>query len=565
MELTGNQESLIKVYLAAFLRAPEKGGFDYWSGLVSGGTSLQTVINQIFDLPVVREIYPASGTLIDGDVYGHGDFVTAIYNNVFGKDPDTDGLNFWANRLAQGQGRGEMVLDMINAGLALPPSVSGQVYVANRYWASKFAVQQQATDGGEISPANLRDAMNSVNASASSLTPYSNNITVLSQMAAKKSGVFYTDTDFSESVANDGSIDGSIVIRLIGDTFKGDLGAKLGTVTNIPATLVASLVKSSDVTATLSFTGKATAHAAANSISNLTVRFAAADFTSGVVTNLYGLSRSDLEIDFIDLPASVAGNTLTAQGLVPGVVTINLATDTLTLGSSNITLSSGSMTSVVNVDLSKTTTASTTTTTTTTSSATINFTADPPPTSGSATAIANTFTASPVGGTVRAGQGNDTLFGGAGIDRYVFEATPTANGVDTIHNFTVGTGGDVLNLSAFLRTTKTTTLTTQLASSTTPLVWTNGAVLVLEGSAEGTPYTTADIAALFGAALPFAAPTASSKAVLITADVAGDAAVWFITNTSDLLAISSDEVQQVATLVGVNNLDLVPFLAANFA
>jgi hypothetical protein len=565
MEFTGNQESLIKVYLAAFLRAPEKGGFDYWSGLLSSSSNLKTVINQIFDLPVVREIYPVSGTVVNGSIYGHGSFVTAIYNNVFGKAPDTDGLNFWANRLAQGQGRGELVLDMINAGLALPPSVSGQVYVANRYWAGKFAVMQQATDGGEISPANLRDAMDSVNASASSLTPYSNNITVLSQMAAKKSGVFYTDTDFSESVANDGSIDGSIVIRLIGDTFKGDLGAKLGTVTNMPATLVASLVKSSDVTATLSFTGKATAHAAANSISNLTVRFAAADFTSGSVTNLYGVSRSDLEIDFIDLPASVSGDTLSAEGLVPGVVTINLATDTLTLGSSNITLRSGSMASVVNVDLSKTTTASTTTTTTTTSTATINFTADPPPTSGSATAIANTFTASPVGGTVRAGQGNDTLFGGAGIDRYVFEATAATNGVDTIHNFTVGTGGDVLNLSAFLRTTKTTTLTTQLASSTTPLVWTNGAVLVLEGSAEGTPYTTADIAALFGASLPFVIPTGSSKAVLITADVAGDATVWFITNTSDLLAISSDEVQQVATLVGVNNLGLVPFLAANFA
>ena len=147
----------------------------------------------------------------------------------------------------------------------------------------------------------------------------------------------------------------------------------------------------------------------------------------------------------------------------------------------------------------------------------------------------------------------------------MFEATPTTNGVDTIHNFTVGAGGDVLNLSAFLRTTKTTTLTTQLASNTTPLVWTNGAVLVLEGSAGGMPFTTADIAALFGASMPFAAPTASSKAVLITADVAGDAAVWFITNTSDLTAISSDEVQQVASLVGVNNLSLVPLVAGNFA
>ncbi|MDD2547162.1 MAG: DUF4214 domain-containing protein [Burkholderiaceae bacterium] len=55
--------------------------------------------------------------------------------------------------------------------------------------------------------------------------------------------------------------------------------------------------------------------------------------------------------------------------------------------------------------------------------------------------------------TLIGGSGNDTIDGGNGTDTVVFESTALANGVDTIKNFTAGSGGDVLDFRAFLGAT----------------------------------------------------------------------------------------------------------------
>jgi hypothetical protein len=77
--------------------------------------------------------------------------------------------------------------------------------------------------------------------------------------------------------------------------------------------------------------------------------------------------------------------------------------------------------------------------------------------------------------------------------------------------------------------------------------------------------TEASIAALFGVGQAFAAPTTPGKSVVISADVIGNASVWHIVNDTDISNITANEVFQVATLIGVNNLALVGFNAANFA
>ena len=59
----------------------------------------------------------------------------------------------------------------------------------------------------------------------------------------------------------------------------------------------------------------------------------------------------------------------------------------------------------------------------------------------------------------------------------------------------------------------------------------------------------------------------NGKMVVISADVSGDASVWFITNTGAVATeLLSSEVVKVATLVGVNNLSLTnnQFTADNF-
>ena len=121
------------------------------------------------------------------------------------------------------------------------------------------------------------------------------------------SSIAYSTTFFVEVFANNGSISTVSTLTLTGDTFTGANGVALagGVVSNVPTGLTAVLTKTSATTATLSFTGNATAHANANSIANLTVTFSDAAFTGGVAATVSGATTSNLIIAFADPAASI--------------------------------------------------------------------------------------------------------------------------------------------------------------------------------------------------------------------------------------------------------------------
>ena len=99
----------------------------------------------------------------------------------------------------------------------------------------------------------------------------------------------------------------------------------------------------------------------------------------------------------------------------------------------------------------------------------------------------------------------------------------------------------------------------RLFDSTAGADFVNGDVLV----AAGPVASAAAVAALFGAGKAFRAPTAAGKYVVITADIVGDATVWAVVNQTSTNTIDAAEVTQIATLVGVHNLQLVPLDAIN--
>lgn len=548
---SADQNNLIKLYLAAFLRAPEYSGYAYWIDQLGAGQTIQQVAGTVFSLEGVLAIYP--------EALSNTDFVSRIYQNVFGKTGDTDGIFYWRNHLFQGVSRGELVLNMINAGLNTPDTTPGKAYIANRYTAAQYAVEQQQMLSGEITPEALLAAMTSVSQSPQTLTNYSNQIRQLALAAAGKGFTYFTDT-LNESAVNDGSFTDTITIRLSGDTFKGAVGDKLGTVSKVPGGLTATLTKASDVTAILALSGKATAHTEANDIANLTVTFANADLVSGTTADLAGVTRNDLKIIFHDLFISETSGVISGEGALPANLLIDLVSDRMTLGGISKIPNSGNISNAHSIDLGL---------------------MGPPPTTDtkagatkvtvSATLLgdsqANSLAASAYGDTLEGRGGNDTLKGSTGIDRFIFADSAANNGIDTITGVTLGTGGDVLNFKAFLDKTGTGNIAATVATAPTaviasPKAWSNGDVLVVQGNWLN---TAADIASLFGASHPFAAPTSSAKAVIITTDIIGSAKVWYITNQTDLTNISADEIQQVATLDSIHNLVLVGFNAANFA
>jgi len=174
-DLTPTQQDLTKLYLASFLRAPDLGGLNYWNAQLTSGSTLQTVGGTIFSIPIVLEIYPQG--------MSDRDFVEAIYQNVFGRKSDQGGLDYWMKELADLRtqfeltitddlnaylARGQLVVNMINAGLGTVDGTEGKAYIVNRLNVAKAAMERQLITGLEIPPAELKDIENCADENATS-------------------------------------------------------------------------------------------------------------------------------------------------------------------------------------------------------------------------------------------------------------------------------------------------------------------------------------------------------------------------------------------------------------
>lgn len=228
-----------------------------------------------------------------------------------------------------------------------------------------------------------------------------------------------------------------------------------------------------------------------------------------------------------------------------GTLTIDIQSNIIKSGADSIELTSGSLSSATQLDARSF------------DSLNIDYTGN---------AQTDTYYASGGQNTIRGSGGDDTLTLNDGQDTLVFETELSTNGIDTINNFQIGTGGDILDFSNLLNVPDNSQVATAAIVDTTQRTWNNGDILVVSGT-ELT--TSASIAALFTNGSTngtFAAPNGLSKAVVITASVIGDAAVWHIVNDDATgNTIEADEVTQVATLTGINNLTLQGFVTDNFA
>lgn len=353
----------------------------------------------------------------------------------------------------------------------------------------------------------------------------------------------YSKSQVVEAVSNDGTVTDSITLSLQGGAkFAGAAGAKLGAVTKLPDGVIASLTKVNDTQALLTLSGKAKKHDAASSVNDVSISFKDADFVGSKAADIVGSNKTDFAILFRDnVPFAEVSGLLSLAGTVLGDVVLNLTTATLSVAAQKQSLASGSLASVVMVDAAELV------------GGTLTYT-------GSASG--DIYFASAQGDSIRGMAGNDVLQAGSGIDTFIFENSSATNGVDTIDGFGVGAGGDVLNVSALLNSTQVANIAPRLATATTAAAWSNGDVLVVSGNGLT---TAASVANLFGAGKTWAAPTVGNKAVVITADVIGNATVWHLVNQLDITNITADEITQVAVLTGINNLALVPFTADNFA
>lgn len=523
-------EDVARLYWAAFDRVPDQGGLMFWNEVHRNGATL----------PEIAAIFATAPEFVSA--YGvdtsNADFVRVLYANVLDRAPDAAGAAYWNALLSQGRPRGAVLNDFAQS-RELTTKLGNDIKTVVAY--ALLAARMPTATELDKAPGAL-DLLFAEAARAAPADQF-------------QPGLNWSATTFAESALNNGSIAGSAIITVEGDTFKGAVGAKLGKVDKVPAGLTAALVKVSPTEAKLSFTGKATAHAAAVSVEDVAVTFSAADFTSGKAPEVP--TRNDIAIVFKDFSATVTGSTLAASLSPSLALVVDLAADTLKHGTTAVTPDGGSLAAANNVD----------------------FSAMPVPAVAAKGAKpvanlitfkggseANVYAASPLGDNINGGGGSDTITLNSGVDTVVF---PTAaSGPMTIHGFKPGAGGDVLKLSPFLTVPKTAGLATVIDSNVVPPLpasqraWVNGDVLLVVGV---TSMTQSDVAALFGTYLKD--PTTARKAVVLSSDVSGDTSIWYVTNASGsgVTDIVASEVELVGVLKDVNNLELSGFAASNFA
>ena len=83
------KEEVAKLYVATFNRAPDSTGLLYWTD--SSRLTLSQIAQSFFDQPETQALYPA-GT-------SNRDFIRSVYANLFNREPDASGWDYWENEL----------------------------------------------------------------------------------------------------------------------------------------------------------------------------------------------------------------------------------------------------------------------------------------------------------------------------------------------------------------------------------------------------------------------------------------------------------------------------------
>lgn len=97
----GAVDPLVRTYLAHFGRLPDPSGMRYWTAKRQAGMSLARVNAQFAGSSEFARRYDGLAT---------DDLVTAVYRNVFDRDPDPSGQAYWTRKVEGGYPVGTMVL-----------------------------------------------------------------------------------------------------------------------------------------------------------------------------------------------------------------------------------------------------------------------------------------------------------------------------------------------------------------------------------------------------------------------------------------------------------------------
>jgi hypothetical protein len=91
LDADGTAAQAYRIYKAAFDRTPDSGGLGYWVAQMDKGMDLSEVSARFVDSKEFRDLYGTNPT--------NAQFLSKLYQNVLGRDPEIAGYNWWLNEL----------------------------------------------------------------------------------------------------------------------------------------------------------------------------------------------------------------------------------------------------------------------------------------------------------------------------------------------------------------------------------------------------------------------------------------------------------------------------------
>jgi len=124
MATTAQVNAIAALYAGYFNRAPDPAGLQFWIDQLDNGRDYNTIAEDFAESPEATALYPY---LTAPGVASPSTFITSVYQNLFNRAPDAEGLAFWTGVLND---KSVSVADMIeaiiegavNAPTATPPT-----------------------------------------------------------------------------------------------------------------------------------------------------------------------------------------------------------------------------------------------------------------------------------------------------------------------------------------------------------------------------------------------------------------------------------------------------------
>ena len=102
-DISGNAGQAYRLYQAAFARTPDTPGLKYQTNALDTALNLWQVAGNFIASPEFQSLYGSPATVSDAQ------FVTLLYNNVLGRNPEQAGYEYHMNNLAGGLSRAQLL------------------------------------------------------------------------------------------------------------------------------------------------------------------------------------------------------------------------------------------------------------------------------------------------------------------------------------------------------------------------------------------------------------------------------------------------------------------------